>query len=103
MALGTASSAQGLQAQAKISEAQAQQTALAEVPGGTAQSGELEKEHGRLIWSFDIALPHSRNIEEVAIDAKTGAIASSQIETPAEQRKESVGAPSGGGADHAHG
>src|SRR5437868_13131845 len=37
-----------LQAQAKISKEQAQQTALAKAPGGTVKEGELEKEKGKL-------------------------------------------------------
>ena len=41
-----------LQAQAKVTKADAQQMALAKVPGGTVKEGELEKEKGRLIWSF---------------------------------------------------
>jgi uncharacterized membrane protein YkoI len=88
---GAATFDAALQAQAKISETQARQTALAQVPGGTVQSAELEKENGRLIWSFDIAVPHSPNIREIAVDAKSGAIAAEQTETPAEQRKESAG------------
>ncbi|PZR77143.1 MAG: peptidase, partial [Chthoniobacterales bacterium] len=44
-----------LQAQAKITKADAEKTALAKVPNGTISASELEKEHGKLIWSFDIA------------------------------------------------
>ncbi len=58
-----------LQAQAKISKEQAQQTALAKVPNGTVKDGELEKEKGKLIWSFDITVPDSKDIKEVAEDA----------------------------------
>ena len=58
-----------LQAQAKISKEQAQQTALAKVPNGTVKDGELEKEKGKLIWSFDITVPDSKEIKEVAEDA----------------------------------
>jgi uncharacterized membrane protein YkoI len=77
-----------LQAQAKITKADAQTTALAKVPDGTIKTAELEKEHGKLIWSFDIATPHSKNITEVQVDAKTGKIVSVQVETPQEQAKE---------------
>ena len=37
-----------------ISMQQARKIALAQVPHGIVQSGELEKEHGKLIYSFDI-------------------------------------------------
>jgi len=77
-----------LAAQAKIPQAQAQQTALAKVPNGTVKEGELEKENGKLIWSFDIATPDSKNITEVAVDALTGEIVTVEQETPAQQKQE---------------
>ena len=79
-----------LKAQAKVTEAKAQKTALAQVPGGSIKSSELETERGKLIWSFDIAMPKSRNVTEVQVDAKTGKIVSTQIETPAYQTKEAT-------------
>jgi len=48
----------------------------AKVPGGSIKDGELEEEKGRLIWSFDISTPGSKNITELAVDAKTGEVAS---------------------------
>lgn len=77
-----------LQAQAKISREQAQQTALAKVPDGTIKEGELEKEKGKLIWSFDIATPGSPNNQEVNVDAITGDVVSVETETPEQQAKE---------------
>jgi uncharacterized membrane protein YkoI len=77
-----------LKKQAKVTEAQARSTALAEVVNGTVKSSELEKEHGKLIWSFDIATPKTQNITEVQVDAKTGKIVLTHIETPAKQAKE---------------
>jgi len=71
-----------LHAEAKISEADARTMALAKVPGGSFSSSELEKEHGRLIWSFDIVQVGSKNITEVQVDAKTGKIVSTKVETP---------------------
>jgi len=79
-----------LQAQAKISREAAQQTALAKVPGGTVKDGELEKEKGKLIWSFDITMPSSKDIAEVAVDAITGAVVAVDIETPEQQAKEAA-------------
>jgi len=77
-----------LAAQAKISKAEEVKTALAKVPGGTIKEGELEKEHGKLVWSFDIATPGSKDITEIQVDAKTGNIVSETKETPEDQAKE---------------
>ncbi|MEO6155255.1 MAG: PepSY domain-containing protein [Thermomonas sp.] len=74
--------------EAKVSEAAAAKTALARVPGGTIKSSELENEHGALVWSFDIAIPKSPNIHEIQVNALTGAIANSEIETPKDQAEE---------------
>ena len=77
-----------LEAQAKISKTEAEKIALAKVPNGTVKEGELEKENGKLIWSFDIASPGSKDITEVQVDAVTGEVLSIQKETPADQEKE---------------
>src|SRR5882762_7538778 len=68
-----------LHAEAKISEADARATAPA-----------TEKEHGKLIWSFDIAQVGSKNITEVQVDARTGKIVSSKTETPDKERQEAI-------------
>ena len=75
---------------AKVSKEAAQAAALAKVPGGTVKDGELEKEKGKWIWSFDIALPGSADIKEVAVDATTGAVLDVVTETPADQAKEAA-------------
>ena len=77
-----------LQAQAKISRADAEKIALTKAPGGIIQEGELEKENGKLVWSFDIATPGSKDITEVQVDAVTGEVVSVAKETPADQEKE---------------
>lgn len=69
---GCATSQAKLESQAKISKADAQQIALAKVPGGTVKESELEKEKGKLVWSFDIATPGTKQITEVQVDAITG-------------------------------
>ncbi len=81
---------ESLKTEAKISHEAASRTALAKVPGGSIQSSELEREHGMLIWSFDIARPTTRNITEVQVDAKTGAVVSETTETPKQQRAEAI-------------
>jgi hypothetical protein len=77
-----------LESEATVSKAQAEQTALAKVPGGTIKEGELEKEKGHLIWSFDIAQPGTSDIKEVQVDAKTGQILSVETETAKQEAKE---------------
>jgi uncharacterized membrane protein YkoI len=63
-----------LQAKAKISKADAQAIALTKVPNGTFKDCELEREHGKLIWSFGFTTPGSKDITEVNVDALTGGI-----------------------------
>ena len=75
-------------AEAKVSQADAQATARAQVPNGTVKESELEKEHGKLIWSFDIATPDSQNITEINVDAMTGSVVSREIEKPEHEAKE---------------
>jgi uncharacterized membrane protein YkoI len=77
-----------LEAQAKITKAEAQKIALDKVPGGTIKEGEIEKEKGKVIWSFDIATPGTKDITEVNVDAMTGAIVDVSKETVADQAKE---------------
>jgi uncharacterized membrane protein YkoI len=52
-----------LQSQAKISLETARATALSKVPNGTVKASELEREHGKLIYSFDISVPGKTGIE----------------------------------------
>jgi hypothetical protein len=77
-----------LQAEAKVSKEQAEKTALVKVPGGAIKEGELEKENGKLIWSFDISTPGTSDIKEVQVDAITGQVLSVDTETAAAEAKE---------------
>jgi uncharacterized membrane protein YkoI len=77
-----------LESQAKISRADAEKTALTKAPGGTIKEGELEKEKGKLIWSFDITIPGSADIKEVQVDAISGEVVSVETETPKKEAKE---------------
>lgn len=63
-----------LQAEAKVTEAEARATVMTKVPDGTIKEAELEREKGKLIWSFDIAKPNAEGISEINVDAITGAI-----------------------------
>ena len=75
-AFAAGNSQTALRAEAKITESQAKTTAMAKVPLGIVKGSELEREHGRLIWSFDIAEPSAKGVTEIQVDAKTGRIAS---------------------------
>src|SRR6516165_1833114 len=77
-----------MQSQAKISKAQAERIALSHAPGGTIKEGELEKEKGRLIWSFDISTPGSVDTTEVNVDAQSGQVVSVSKETPVQRSEE---------------
>jgi uncharacterized membrane protein YkoI len=77
-----------LMAEAKVSKETAEQTALAQVPNGTIKEAELEKEHGKLQWSFDIATPASKEITEVNVDAMTGKVISMSKESAEGEAKE---------------
>ena len=85
---GEKATAAKLEALAKISKADAQKIALDKVPGGTVKEGGIEKEKGKVIWSFDIATPGTTDITEVQVDAMTGAVLDIGKETVAEQQKE---------------
>lgn len=72
--------------QAKISMEQAREIASKKAEG-TIEEGELEKEHGKLVYSFDIRNSKG-TITEVQVDAKTGAIVSVEEEDAAAEAKE---------------
>jgi len=77
-----------LKAEAKVTERTARATALAQVPGGKVKSGELERENGRLLYSFDIATKGKTGIDEVQVDAITGTVLSNKHETAAMEKAE---------------
>jgi uncharacterized membrane protein YkoI len=85
---GKEGKANKLEAQAKITKAEAQKIALDKVPGGTIKEGDIEQEKGKLLWSFDIATPGTKDITEVQVDALTGAVIDISKEIVADQEKE---------------
>jgi hypothetical protein len=74
--------------QAKITLEAARATALAKVPGGVVQSEELEKEHGKLIYSFDIKVAGKPGIEEVNVSAISGKVLSRKHESDKAEKAE---------------
>ena len=85
-----AESEAALAAKARVRRESATKIALASVPSGKIQSAEIENENGLLVWSFDISMPNSKNITEAQVDAMTGKIVSTEVETPKDQAKEAA-------------
>ena len=77
-----------LQKEAKMTMADARAMAMREVPGARVQAGEIEREGGKLIYSFDMKVPHKSGIDEVNIDAMTGKLVSKQHESPKAEKAE---------------
>ncbi len=73
-----------------ISNVAATHIALAAVPHGIVKSSELETEHDRLIYSYDIAVPGKTGVEEIQVDAMTGRIVSKSHEGPLRERAEAL-------------
>lgn len=76
-----------LEKEAKVSMAEARNIALKRVKG-TIESGELEREYGKLIYSFDIRVPHKSGITEVAVNAIDGSIVNVHHESAAKEAAE---------------
>lgn len=76
--------------QAKISESAARATALAKVPGATVEAAELEREGGKLLYSYDLKVAGMSGIQEVQVNAIDGSIVGVQHETPADMAKEAA-------------
>lgn len=83
-------SKESLMKEAKVSEAAARATALKQVPGGVVKDHELEREDGKLIWSYDIKVAGKSGIEEIAIDAITGKMIAHEHETPRDEQQEAA-------------
>jgi uncharacterized membrane protein YkoI len=83
-----AAKANPLMKDAKVTEEAARASALAKVPGGKVTESELEREKGKLIWSFDITVAGKPGVEEVQVDAVTGAVLAVEHETPRAEAKE---------------
>ena len=96
----TGATREELAAMAKVTQADAQKTALAtlkEPSKATVKSAELEAEHGCLLYSFDIAVAGKTGVQEVQIDAGDGKVLSNKHESPkaeaAEKARDKARAP----------
>ena len=73
---------------ARISLDSPSKLALARVPAGPIEKVELERENDALIWSFDIKVAGNAGIEEVAVNALTGAVGATEHEDAAAETRE---------------
>lgn len=85
-----ASSQAALQKEAKIPEATARETALKEVPNGTVKSSKLERENGKVIYSYDITVPGKKGVEEVNVNAIDGSVVAKEHETAKTEKAEAA-------------
>jgi len=78
----------GLAAEAKIDPATARRAALARIPQGRIEKEELEREDGKLVYSFDIKKGSEAGIEEVRVDALDGSVVAVEHEDPEKEAAE---------------
>jgi len=76
------SSQSDLEREATVDRTRAEQLALMDAHEGTVKRARLDRDNGKLVWTFDISQYHGRSgIVEVQVDATTGAIISSNVKT----------------------
>ncbi len=83
---GGAQNQAALAREAKVTMEQARATALGRA-SGNVEGGELEREHGQLVYSFDIRNPKG-TITEVQVNAMTGKIARVEHENKKQETSE---------------
>ena len=74
--------------QATVSEADAAKTAMTKIPNARIQAVELENEGGHLLYSYELKVPGRSGIEEVNVNATTGAVVNTEHEGASAERKE---------------
>ncbi len=95
-ATANVSPAQTPKPKVKLSADSARVIAQAQVRNGKIQSSELEHEKGRWIYSFDIKVAGKPGIEEINVDANTGAVVAHEHEgAKAEARERKAEAKTG--------
>jgi uncharacterized membrane protein YkoI len=79
-----------LMREAKVTKAAATATALAQVPGAKVSASEIERENGKLIYSFDLKVKGKSGIDEINVDAITGAVVARSHEGAKTEKKEAA-------------
>ena len=75
---------------AKVMESVAAVAAQARVPKGKIEGVELERENGKLMYSYDIKTAGKSGIDEVHVDAMTGKVVGFEHESPSTEKKEAA-------------
>src|SRR5882724_8214750 len=75
---------------AKISESVAAAAAQARVPKGKIEVVELEREKGKLMYSYDLKTAGKSGIDAVHVDAMTGKVIAFVHESPSTEKKEAA-------------
>ena len=78
----------GLLAKAKIAPEAATATAKSKLPRAHLTAAEIEREHGKLIYSFDFKTDGQSGSDEVTVDALTGKVLQVNHETPKDEARE---------------
>jgi len=76
--------------EARVDETTAAAAARARMPNGTIRSVELEREKGRLIYSYDFIVAGKKGVEEVNVDAVTGKVIATEHESATTERAEAT-------------
>ena len=79
-----------LQKEAHMTMVEARALAEKTNPKATIEAGEIEREGGKLIYSFDMKTVGRSGIDEVNINAMTGKLIANQHETPMDEQTEAV-------------
>lgn len=79
-----------LMKEAKITESAAADLAKGAVPNATITEMALEKEAGKLIYSYDLKTAGKTGVDEVHIDALTGTVIGTTHESPKQEKAESA-------------
>lgn len=74
----------------KVEEKVAAETAHKRIPKGTIDAVELEREKGKLIYSYELKVPGKSGVTEVNVDAITGKIIGTSHESAADEAKEAA-------------
>ena len=80
-----------LLAKAKVSQADAEKTALKKAPDGTVKESELKEKKGKLVWSVEMTRPKTTKVTEVKIDAVTGKVLKVEVEDPNKEKVKGKG------------
>lgn len=73
-----------------VPESSARSAAVALVPGARVKSHELEHEDGRWVYSYDLEVQGRPGVEEVQVDARTGAVVKQEHESAEQERAEAA-------------